>query len=85
MQVAKQAEAFELVHPHDRNGKAIADRHCTREVEEALNEYRAACDAARLAVQRQLKLLAITLQVCPNFFLFLPPPSPTMLPTSLLP
>ncbi|KAL3131455.1 hypothetical protein ABBQ38_007763 [Trebouxia sp. C0009 RCD-2024] len=61
-QAAKQAEAFELVHPHDRYGKAIADRHCTKEVEEALNEYRYACDAAHMAVRAQLKLLADTLQ-----------------------
>ncbi len=63
MQAAKQAEAFDLVHPHDRNGKAIPDRHCTREVEEALNDYRAACDAARVAVKAQLRLLAQILQV----------------------
>lgn len=63
LQAAKQAEAFNLVHPHDRNGKAIPDRHCTREVEEALNDYRAACDTARAAVRGQLRLLAETLQV----------------------
>ncbi|KAL0023521.1 hypothetical protein WJX79_006936 [Trebouxia sp. C0005] len=61
-QAANQAEAFNLVHPHDRNGKPIADRHCTREVEEALNDYRAACDTARAAVRGQLRLLAETLQ-----------------------
>lgn len=66
LQAAKQAEAFELVHPHDRYGKAIADRHCTKEVEEALNEYRYACDAAHVAVRAQLKLLADTLQVNPT-------------------
>ncbi len=63
LQAANQAEAFNLVHPHDRNGKPIADRHCTREVEEALNDYRAACDTARAAVRGQLRLLAETLQV----------------------
>ncbi|DBA98847.1 TPA: hypothetical protein ACH3X1_014607 [Trebouxia sp. C0004] len=61
-QAANQAEAFNLVHPHDRNGKPIADRHCTREVEEALNDYRAACDTARASVRGQLRLLAETLQ-----------------------
>ena len=68
LQAANQAEAFNLVHPHDRHGKPIADRHCTREVEEALNDYRAACDTARAAVRGQLRLLAETLQVdlhCP--------------------
>ena len=63
LQAANQAEAFNLVHPHDRHGKPIADRHCTREVEEALNDYRAACDTARAAVRGQLRLLAETLQV----------------------
>lgn len=63
LQAANQAEAFNLGHPHDRNGKPIADRHCTREVEEALNDYRAACDTARAAVRGQLRLLAETLQV----------------------
>ncbi len=63
LQAANQAEAFNLVHPHDRNGKPIADRHCTRECEEALNDYRAACDTARAAVRGQLRLLAETLQV----------------------
>ena len=52
------------MHPHDRNGKAISERHCTREVEEAMNDYRAACDEARLAVRNQLRQLAGTLQVC---------------------
>lgn len=66
LQAANQAEAFNLVHPHDRNGKPIADRHCTREVEEALNDYRAACDTARAAVRGQLRLLAETLQVFPT-------------------
>jgi len=66
LQAANQAEAFNLVHPHDRNGKPIADRHCTREVEEALNDYRAACDTARAAVRGQLRLLAETLQVDPS-------------------
>ena len=65
MQAAKQAEAFDLIHPHDRNGKAIADRHCTQEVEKALNDYRFACDAARAAVRNQLRQLADTLQVRP--------------------
>ena len=63
VQAAKQAEGFELRHPHDRNGKAISDRYCTREIEEALNDYRHACDAARVAVRNQLKSLADTLQV----------------------
>ena len=63
MQAAKQAEGFLLRHPHDRNGKATSDRYCTREIEEALNDYRYACDAARVAVRNQLKSLADTLQV----------------------
>ena len=63
VQAAKQAEGFGLIHPHDRNGKAISDRYCTREIEGALNDYRHACDAAHVAVRNQLKSLADTLQV----------------------
>ena len=52
-----------MIHPHDRFGKAISDRYCTREMERALNDYRYACDAASVAVRNQLKSLADTLQV----------------------
>ena len=63
VQAAKQAEGFELIHPHDRHGKTISDRYCTRAIEQALDDYRYACDAARVAVRNQLKSLADTLQV----------------------
>ena len=63
-QAAKDATNFKLVHPHDRNGKTIADRYCTREVEEALKDYRQACDTARGAVRNQLRQLAEKLEVC---------------------
>lgn len=63
LQAAKQAESFGLIHPHDRNGKTIADRHCSVEVEKAMDDYRKACDKAHAAVRHQMQELSKKLQV----------------------
>ncbi len=57
-------DGFErLRHPVDRNGRSMPNRYTTAELDEALGEYRAACDAASQAVRRKLRELATTLSV----------------------
>ena len=63
LQTAARATHLGLHHPPDRNGKAIMDKFSTPDLDEALNVYRIACDEARAAVRRQLRQLAMVLQV----------------------
>ena len=52
-----------LRHPVDRNGRSLPNRYTTAELDEALGEYRTACDAAGRAVRRKLRDLATILSV----------------------
>ena len=40
-----------LRHPVDRNGRSVPNRYTTAELDEALGEYRTACDTASQAVR----------------------------------
>ena len=60
----EEHDGFErLRHPIDRNGRSVPTRYTTAELDEALGEYRTACDAASQAVRRKLRDLATTLSV----------------------
>ena len=67
MKTEAAVRALGLRHPRDRNGKAIAERYATLELECALEDYRKACAAAHAAVHEQLVLLAKRLEVS-SFF-----------------
>ncbi len=57
-------DGFErLRHPIDRNGRSVPSRYTTAELDEAMGEYRTACDAASQAVRQKLRDLATTLAV----------------------
>ena len=59
-----KALELQLVKPLDRNGRGQSkDVMSSSELEDALNEYRAACSAAQAAVRSQLQGLAQQLQV----------------------
>jgi len=52
---AKAIEEHKLIHPLDRYGKEVRDRFSTKEVEEALQEYKDAAAATYEAIRQVLK------------------------------
>lgn len=61
----KEKEGAGLLHPRDRNGRVMADRYASAALEDALEDFRAACAAAAAAMRACLRQLASQLQVCP--------------------
>lgn len=62
-QCMKEKDEAGLLHPRDRNGRVLQDRYASPGLEDALEEFRAACAAAAVAVREQLRQLASQLQV----------------------
>ena len=73
MQAYKRADAINkkvgsaiYIQPKDRKGKFLTDMLSTEPIEEALQKYREACEAAQLAVRGELQALARNLEVSPS-------------------
>ncbi len=62
-QSAKEVAKAGLVHPRDRNGRLLSDRYATPGLEDALEDFRAACAAAAAETRSQLRELASRLRV----------------------
>lgn len=63
VQCMKEKDRAGLLHPRDRNGKVLHDRYASPGLEDALEEFRATCAAAAVAVRERLRQLASQLQV----------------------
>lgn len=62
-QCAKEVTKAGLVHPRDRNGRVLMDKYASPVLEDAQEEFRAACAAAAAETRSQLRELASRLRV----------------------